>query len=103
MIAALLKGTVKDIRLGEHLTAVINHVDRLFNCGLSSNPVQPKTLTYEVCDELTEITQSSPGQDLYNLTFRPDLRLASIWVATINALQSHDPESWVDSNAVVRL
>jgi uncharacterized protein (DUF4213/DUF364 family) len=99
VIANLPEGTIKGIHLGEHWNAVVAQVDGRLNCGLASNPARFEASYRNVSAGLAERLQAQPARELCNLVFQKDLLLASVAVASMNALLPRRPESWVDCNA----
>jgi uncharacterized protein (DUF4213/DUF364 family) len=99
VIDSLPEGTVKNIHLGEHWNAVVAQVNGRLSCGLASNPMPSGTLAREAPTGLAGRLQTRPARELCDLVFQQDLRLASVGVATMNALLPPLSEYWVDCNA----
>jgi uncharacterized protein len=99
VIDHLPEGAIKDIHLGEHWNAVVAQVNGCVNCGMASNPGYPGVISCEATAELANSLKDRPALETCKLALEKDLRLASIGVATMNALLPRMPESYVSCNA----
>lgn len=99
VINSLPDGTIHEVHLGEHWNAVVAQVDGHLSCGMASNPARFGPPERRSPAELAKSLQGRPARELCDLAFQQDLRLASIGVATMNALLPRQPEKWVECNA----
>ncbi len=99
VIDNLPEGTIRDIHLGEHWNAVVAQVDGHLSCGMASNPARFEIPARQVPAGLAGTLQARPARALCSMAAQPDLLLASVGVATMNALMPRRPECWVDRNA----
>jgi uncharacterized protein len=96
IMVSLPDGEVNDIRIGLHWTAVVANINGYKRCGLASNPIKNTMLTR---DELASLKEGKSAHELCSLATRHDSYLASVGLATVNALLPRQPESWIDINA----
>jgi uncharacterized protein (DUF4213/DUF364 family) len=105
LVAALLEeipdGTIQDVRIGLHWTAVVAQVEGRVRCGLCSTVNAPSH--HRVSPRVPEAgdLEQMAGRNLAALALDRDNQiLASLGVAALNALLPPPPrESWIDGNA----
>jgi hypothetical protein len=99
VIDSLLVGEIKEIHLGDHWNAVVAEIDGHTTCGMASNPARRDNLAQAARQGLAASILTRPVREVCRLVNQPDLRLASVAVAAMNALVPRQPERWVDCNA----
>lgn len=97
--AGLPEGTIEDIRIGEHWSAVLVSVDGQKRCGLASVPHESYERLEEFQEELIRLKNQNSAKALAQQSGRHGTPLASAGQACLNALIPPQPEKWVDINA----
>lgn len=99
IIENLPQGRILEVRLGLHWTVVVVETNRLVQAGLASTLVNQQDdhnhPDVPLAGKLTEL----PALEVAQWSSSEQRTLASIGVATINALLPRQPESWQDGNA----
>lgn len=98
LIATLPEGRVDHINIGLHWTVAVIEVDSQRRCGLAS------TLHDDHSHGIADIPEAGkleelPASELVSYMLEGRSTMASVGMATINALLPQQPESWVHLNA----
>lgn len=99
IIDALDEGRVVDVVIGIHWTAVVVEVDGEQRCGLASTVRAGHDHHVEADVPQAGSLQELPAQEMVGLVYSQKPVLASVGLATINALVAPRPEQWVTLNA----
>jgi uncharacterized protein (DUF4213/DUF364 family) len=99
IIDKLPQGKILEVRLGLHWTVVVVETDGFMQAGLASTLVNQNTdhtlPDVPLAGKLTDL----PALDVAHWALSEQRTLASIGVATINALMPRQPATWQDGNA----
>ena len=98
LLATLPDGRVANVNIGLHWTAVVVDVAARTRCGLAST--LHDIHVHGVPDiPLAGKLEALSGRELANFMQEDKATMASVGMATINALLPKQPETWVDLNA----
>lgn len=98
VLATIDEGEIVDVLIGLHWTAVVADVNGELRCGLAST-------VHGYHDHQTDDVpaagslQAKPPQELAALVYSEEPALASVGLATINALMTPLPNAWITMNA----
>ena len=98
LLDTLPNGRICDVRIGLHWTAVVAEVDGIRRCGLASTLVDGHEHGVVDVPQAGQLETFS-ALDLARFAQSDRSTMASIGVATINALLPPLPASWTDENA----
>ena len=99
ILSDLPQGKVVEVRVGLHWTVVVAEVDGALQCGLGSTVTNPEEDHHRPNVQLAGQLNEQPAVELAHWALSEQPTLASIGMATINALLPRQPERWVDGNA----
>jgi uncharacterized protein (DUF4213/DUF364 family) len=98
LLDALPNGRICDVRIGLHWTAVVAEVDGIRRCGLASTLIDSHAHGVADVPQAGQLETFS-ALDLARFAQSDRSIMASVGVATINALLPPQPASWTDENA----
>jgi uncharacterized protein (DUF4213/DUF364 family) len=98
LLDALPNGRICDVHIGLHWTAVVAEVDGIRRCGLASTLIDSHEHGVVDVPQAGQLETFS-ALDLACFAQSDRSIMASIGVATINALLPCQPASWTDENA----
>lgn len=99
ILADLPQGKVIEVRVGLHWTVVVVDVNGSLQCGLGSTVTNPEEDHHRPDVQLAGQLSEQPAVDLASWALSEQPTLASIGMATINALLPRQPQLWLDGNA----
>lgn len=103
ILEKLPQGKVIEVRLGLHWTVVAVEVNGVVQCGLGSTLMNPDEDHLRPDVPLAGELTTQPALELAQWVLSEQRILASIGMATINALLPRQPHLWVDGNAEDRI
>jgi uncharacterized protein (DUF4213/DUF364 family) len=98
LLDTLPNGRICDVRIGLHWTAVVAEADGIRRCGLASTLIDGHEHGVVDVPQAGQLETFS-ALDLARFAQSDRSTMASIGVATINALLPPQPASWTDENA----
>ena len=99
ILADLPPGKIVEVRVGLHWTVVVAEVVGTIQCGLGSTVTNPEEDHRRPDVQLAGQLNEQPALELAHWALSEQPTLASIGIATINALLPRQPQLWVDGNA----
>ena len=99
LLQRILEGRIVEVRVGVHWTAVVAEIAGQARCGLAAMPDMLHRHTGQPQVPMAGRAESMTGYELAHLASSPELALASIGVAAINALLPREPGLRVEGNA----
>lgn len=99
ILDTLQEGQIVDVLIGHHWTAVVAQVAGQRRCGLASTAGGDHHHHGEPDVPAAGRLHELPAQELAALAYSEQTTLASVGLATINALLPPQPEHWVTLNA----
>jgi uncharacterized protein (DUF4213/DUF364 family) len=98
LLDTLPNGRICDVRIGLHWTAVVAEVDGIRRCGLASTLIDDHEHGVADVPQAGQLETFS-ALDIALFAQSDQSIMASVGVATINALLPPQPASWTDENA----